>query len=379
MALLIEELEVGVTALRIKFLRTVKVSSITDNKFSLTNLDLATPALVASPFKAIQVGADYNTVSRILSLYYGTALLPNTSYRLTVTGLEDPLGQPISGESVPFESPAVTIPGPNDPVQAPIDLPPVEIVDYTIKGDPLTGDILTTPDGFQILWTDPPLTDPIIVPGYHDGRITVRFSDYPSPLQVNDAHIKVQRKKMQREYGRWESVPVHFSLDTLSPSLFVDFPSTDSTPVYHTAGKEYFPLDYKYRLRINRDMDSAGTGAIGSGNTLALVINQGATFSRSISFLQANGTPRDLTGYTARMQIKTAIGGTLVVELNTSNGDIVIEPLLGRITMVLSASQTTALPALTGVYDLELYSPDATPVVTRLLEGSVTISPEVTT
>ena len=52
-------------------------------------------------------------------------------------------------------------------------------------------------------------------------------------------------------------------------------------------------------------------------------------------------------------------------------------PASGVITLSLTAEQTAALDAERYVYDLEIVS--ATNVVTRALEGIITVRPEVTT
>jgi hypothetical protein len=49
---LIDYASVGVDKVKIKFGRTVKISSITDNKF-IVQTSAATPTIVSSPFKAI--------------------------------------------------------------------------------------------------------------------------------------------------------------------------------------------------------------------------------------------------------------------------------------------------------------------------------------
>lgn len=85
--------------------------------------------------------------------------------------------------------------------------------------------------------------------------------------------------------------------------------------------------------------------------------------------------PVDLTGATARMQIRAQLGGAVLLELTTENGALAITGL-GTITRTLSAAQTAALAWTEGVYDLEVQYPDGT--VQRYLQGAVTVSREVT-
>ena len=108
-----------------------------------------------------------------------------------------------------------------------------------------------------------------------------------------------------------------------------------------------------------------------------LTILKGATFWQRLVWKDSDGAPVDLTGYSARMQVRKTISTeAVVVELSTSNGSISLQGVTGAIELHLRAAQTSALTGKAGVYDLELESADGT--VTRLLYGDVTLSPEVT-
>jgi len=112
------------------------------------------------------------------------------------------------------------------------------------------------------------------------------------------------------------------------------------------------------------------------------VIEQGTDLNIPVVMKNDDKSPFDLDGYTARMKIKSAIGGTTLDDLTTANTRIVIESFtyLGltywRIILKFPSSVTTPFTFDTGVYDLELVSPAS--VVTRLIEGTVTLSKEVT-
>jgi hypothetical protein len=76
------------------------------------------------------------------------------------------------------------------------------------------------------------------------------------------------------------------------------------------------------------------------------------------------------------MQLRTSYSAaTASLELTTANGRISLTNA-GVITLALTATETAALAAGRYVYDLELVSSGGQ--VTRLLEGVVTVSPEVT-
>lgn len=108
-----------------------------------------------------------------------------------------------------------------------------------------------------------------------------------------------------------------------------------------------------------------------------ITIEQGATFQMNILWKDSTGTPINLAGYTARMQVRQKYSSpTTLLNFTTENGAIVLGGILGTIAITGAATVTDDLVGKTGVYDLELVS--AGGIVTRLVQGSVYISPEVT-
>ena len=87
--------------------------------------------------------------------------------------------------------------------------------------------------------------------------------------------------------------------------------------------------------------------------------------------------PVDLTGFTARMQIRSDIDSTAVIaELTTANSGIVIDNTQKTITLLISATNTTLFSFTTAVYDLELVS--SGDQVTPFCGGIITLVKEVT-
>lgn len=117
---------------------------------------------------------------------------------------------------------------------------------------------------------------------------------------------------------------------------------------------------------------------MGDCNKYPITIKQGATFQKTLVWEDEDGNAIVLTGATAKMQVRsTPDSDTVLVELSTDNGRIVITPLTGTIALNIPAVVTELLDApAEAVYDLEIT--DANSVVTRLLEGPVSITPEVT-
>lgn len=109
-----------------------------------------------------------------------------------------------------------------------------------------------------------------------------------------------------------------------------------------------------------------------------LVIEQGATWSQAVQWKTGSpATAVNLSGYTARMQLRSSVSAsTAALSLTTENGRIALTANTGTITLSVSATDTAALAAGRYVYDLELVSGGG--LVTRLMEGVVTVSAEVT-
>lgn len=113
-----------------------------------------------------------------------------------------------------------------------------------------------------------------------------------------------------------------------------------------------------------------------------ICIFQGATFDQTLVYETGEpSTPVDLSGYTAKMQIRSKPESKAVIlELSTSAGNnrITLNYLgnNGAIRLFISAADTSSLSSCNdAVYDLELYNGS---VVTRIMQGNVIISPEVT-
>lgn len=110
-------------------------------------------------------------------------------------------------------------------------------------------------------------------------------------------------------------------------------------------------------------------------------IEQGATFQLPLVYKDYLGNPIDISGYTARMQVRRSYEApTPLLDLTTENNGITLGGSSGTIQIEAADLLTSPLPIIPetkpGVYDLELRSPGG--VVTRLIKGSVTITPQAT-
>lgn len=111
----------------------------------------------------------------------------------------------------------------------------------------------------------------------------------------------------------------------------------------------------------------------------------GSTFGRTLTLKYPDPTsspvdptylPWNLTGYTARMQVRRTIdSSTVLISLTTENGRITLGGASGIIELNITATDTAALTS-SGVYDLEIV--DSNGIVSRILQGNFTLSQEVT-
>lgn len=114
-----------------------------------------------------------------------------------------------------------------------------------------------------------------------------------------------------------------------------------------------------------------------SAATYDFEIEQGSTLIRPIVWKDSSGNPINLSGYSAKMQVRQSVSSDdVLLELSTANGKITLGTTNGTITLVLTATETAAIQWRSGRYDLELTSSGS--VVTRLLQGVISISKEVT-
>lgn len=112
-----------------------------------------------------------------------------------------------------------------------------------------------------------------------------------------------------------------------------------------------------------------------TAGTYDITIEQGSTFTRTVTWRDENDALVNLTGYSARLQMRESVDATSTFLSLTSGSGITLGGTAGTIVILISATDTAALTQ-GGVYDLELVS--GAGLVTRLLQGSVDLRKEVT-
>jgi hypothetical protein len=121
----------------------------------------------------------------------------------------------------------------------------------------------------------------------------------------------------------------------------------------------------------------------------SFTIDQGSTLNLEVQYKDSTGTPVNLSGYSAKMQIKSGYADnspTTYITLSSSlasdntglnlSGSNGTTPLAsGSIGIYISATSSSAFTFTDAIYDLELRTGDT---VNRILEGQVKVRKEVT-
>ena len=106
-------------------------------------------------------------------------------------------------------------------------------------------------------------------------------------------------------------------------------------------------------------------------------VYQNATFSFVVEYKDENENAIDLTGASAKMQVRDVKGGTkLAVTLTSPSGGIVMNGSLGKLTVTLTPTQTNKLFYPKSVYDIMVVDSNANKI--KLLEGFITLNRSVT-
>ena len=103
---------------------------------------------------------------------------------------------------------------------------------------------------------------------------------------------------------------------------------------------------------------------------LDITIDQGSTFNLVFDVLDDNSDPLDLSGCTVAGQMRKNYTTNVSTTFSTSIANT------NEVTLSLTATQTANITADIYFYDVELN--DGASVITRIIQGRVTVTPEVT-
>lgn len=101
-----------------------------------------------------------------------------------------------------------------------------------------------------------------------------------------------------------------------------------------------------------------------------IVIDQGTTFNTTYTIHDAVDEPIDFTGFTANSQIRKTFSSS-----NSYTFDVALSNS-GLVTLSMNAATTNSITAGRYVYDVEVES--QTGIRSRIVEGIVTVTPQVT-
>ena len=120
-------------------------------------------------------------------------------------------------------------------------------------------------------------------------------------------------------------------------------------------------------------------------------IEQGATFTRTFKYKNSEGGPIPLTNHDVFMDIRESVDSpTTILDISeeqgiksdgstTSNTNFVVSTSnTNEFTLTIDADTTASMSFNTAVYDIEVKDNSTPPVVTRLLQGKIKLSKEVT-
>lgn len=103
-----------------------------------------------------------------------------------------------------------------------------------------------------------------------------------------------------------------------------------------------------------------------------LIIDAGTDFMTTITITnELEGGVVDMTGYVGRSQMRKHYNSS-----NSVSFDVLVAGTSGDIMLSMDADKTSQIKAGRYVYDVEVVSP--TNVISRIVEGIVTVTPNVT-
>mgnify|MGYP001480400622 CR=1 FL=1 len=103
-----------------------------------------------------------------------------------------------------------------------------------------------------------------------------------------------------------------------------------------------------------------------------IFIDQGATFTTTVTVTDSSGSAVNLSGYSVAAQIRKTFLSASATAFTAS----ISNASSGEITISLTPTQTAALEAGRFVYDVVITASGGTK--TRVVEGQVTVNPSVT-
>lgn len=108
-------------------------------------------------------------------------------------------------------------------------------------------------------------------------------------------------------------------------------------------------------------------------NISNLYIDQGSDYSSIITVKSSTGAALDLTGYTAKSQIRKSYSSSLAYSFECE----VTDAVNGKLRISITAANTEQIAPGRWLYDVEI-TQTSTNRKKRVVEGIVTITPQIT-
>ena len=103
-----------------------------------------------------------------------------------------------------------------------------------------------------------------------------------------------------------------------------------------------------------------------------LYVDQGAFFRTYVTVSGTNGVPLDLTGFTVASQMRKSYQSSTAYNFTAA----ISNPINGRVQIELDSAHSRVIPPGRYLYDIRVTNPSGES--TRVVEGIVTINPEIT-
>lgn len=107
--------------------------------------------------------------------------------------------------------------------------------------------------------------------------------------------------------------------------------------------------------------------------TANLFVDSGSDYSNIITIASSTGGALDLTNYTVKSQMRKSYGSSTYYDFTAT----VYDAPTGKIRLQITAANTSLIPAGRYLYDIEITNTN-TSAKTRVLEGIVVVTPEIT-
>lgn len=109
--------------------------------------------------------------------------------------------------------------------------------------------------------------------------------------------------------------------------------------------------------------------------SINFTVDQGAKFSGVVTIQNEDGTVYNLTGKTPYSQMRKSY---YTSSYHTIGAAVEGDPTLGKVRLTITAAESGLIKAGRYVYDVEVHDDVDTDDVKRVLQGIITVSPQVT-